>query len=137
MPGKWGKLCQAMIWVITCSKRKFGERSFLEMEIFSRKIYGLLTKEARCYKYMTQRPYNCFCRSSALPTRRGSLFAESVFKHYPYVILHDDMLERFLGNGYSGANYGVGDGLGKFSLQHDVGLAGFLCKSYTTEGTRR
>ena len=53
-------------------------------------------------------------------------FAEDMIKHYPAVILHDDMLKGFVGGGCGGTEYGVGDGIGKLLGYYDVGLSGFV-----------
>ena len=49
-------------------------------------------------------------------------FPSDMFKNYSTVILHDDVLEGFVGKGYSSTNDSVWDVLVKFSVHCDVGL---------------
>ena len=49
-----------------------------------------------------------------------------MFKHYPSVILRDDVLEGFVGKVCIGTKDVIGCGLGKCSVNYNVGLAGFV-----------
>ena len=60
---------------------------------------ALLTKELRSPEEMTCRPYICFYISSDLHSIRGTIFAEYMLEHFPDIILHDDVLEGFVGKG--------------------------------------
>ena len=55
-------------------------------------------------------------------------FTEDMFKYSPSVILHDDMLEGFLDEGWGRTKDGIGNGLLKCLLHCDVSLRGFVMK---------
>ena len=56
---------------------------------------------------------------------RGS-FAEDMFKHSPFVIISDDVLEGFVGKGCSRTKDGFGNGLRKCLVHDDVSLTYFV-----------
>ena len=56
---------------------------------------------------------------------RGS-FTEDMFRHSPFDILHDDMLEGFVGEGCSRMKYVVGNLLGECPGHNDVSLTRFV-----------
>ena len=51
---------------------------------------------------------------------------DDMFKHYLYVIIHNDLLEGFSGKGCGSTKDGVGNGLGNFLVHNDVSLIGFV-----------
>ena len=53
-------------------------------------------------------------------------FAEYMFKYYPFIILRDELLEGFVGEGCDRTKDGIGNGLGKSSVHDDVSLTGFV-----------
>ena len=56
---------------------------------------------------------------------------EDTFKHSLSVILPDDMLEGFVGEGYGRTNDGIGNGLRKCPGYDDVSLIGFVVEYFS------
>ena len=52
-------------------------------------------------------------------------------KHSPSLILHDDVLDVFLGKGCVRNKYDTGNRLGKFSGNYDVSLTGFALEEFS------
>ena len=67
-----------------------------------------------------------FLHTLRLTTKMRGSFSEKMFKHYPAVILCDDMLEVFVGGECSRKKDGVGNGLGKCSGYNNVSLKVFV-----------
>ena len=51
---------------------------------------------------------------------------EDTLNHYLSLIIRDDVLGRFVGEGFGRTKDGIGDGLGNFSGHDDVSLTGFF-----------
>ena len=58
-------------------------------------------------------------RQIATTNMRGS-FSEDMLRHSTSVILRDDMLEVFVGQGCGSTKDGIGNGLGKCSVNDDL-----------------
>ena len=61
-----------------------------------------------------------------LTTKIKGVFLEDTLNHYLSLIIRDDVLGRFVGEGFGRTKDGIGDGLGNFSGHDDVSLTGFF-----------
>ena len=90
----------------------------------------MFIKDSICDEEITRISQIYFLQILHLTTKMWVYFADDMFKYSPYLILHDYVQEIFLDEGYGRTNDGVGDGLGKFLVNYDIILTGFVMEEF-------